>query len=215
MSSWFTVLRHLLRRTEQIAPHIEGRFLPGGLGEPDQFETITIIDNEPHLINPEPVARERWQPPGITRHPKIQPLGEDLWGTTFAIEYRDAQGRVSFRRITIRELYRASEDNTLYLQCFCHERQAIRSFRFDRIVSVIDLDGEIHEPRSFFENELRVEIPTAKITPPKIRERTPPQLGNAEKAGHSQRAVVRDGLRVLIALSRADSFCIRPNLMWS
>lgn len=67
-----------------------------------------------------------------------------LEGQTFAIEYVNANGERSLRRISV---WAASGggDGVVYLEARCHERKAMRAFRSDRIVCCIDLDGEVHD----------------------------------------------------------------------
>ncbi|CAO3440070.1 hypothetical protein [Azospirillum endophyticum] len=147
----------------------------------------------------------------------FQAIAEDAAGSTFAIDYLDSKGTLSRRRITMREIYTNGERT--YVQAFCHERRAARSFRFDRIVEVIDIDGECHDPRRFFTEGLGLEFPTAEkvSVPPKapvspVRVETTAQHSRAakpdvrvtDKPGMAQRRVARDGLRVLVALARAD-----------
>jgi hypothetical protein len=115
-----------------------GAFVAEGLHEPDHPDTEidhyqtngTIAVAEPHE-------------------------DADLWGISIAIEYRDANGMLSRRRITLRRVFHASDGQSC-VGCFCHERGAVRTFRFDRIVSVIDADGVVWQPREFFTKELHV-----------------------------------------------------------
>lgn len=65
-------------------------------------------------------------------------------GQSFLIEYRDSAGRRSARRITVWGIV-AGANGVPSLIARCHERQAQRQFRIDRIVSVVDYDGEVFE----------------------------------------------------------------------
>lgn len=67
-----------------------------------------------------------------------------ILGATFMIEYRDANGDETRRRITALDI----RDD--YLRARCHERQAMRSFRLDRILSVIDKQGVVFGTAEFF-----------------------------------------------------------------
>lgn len=68
----------------------------------------------------------------------------DMIGCTLAIEYIDAKGEASRRRVTVRGI--AEAQNGTLLRCYCHERQAPRSFRLDRVQSAIDLaSGEVFD----------------------------------------------------------------------
>ena len=138
-------------------------------------------------------------------------LDDDLFGVSFTIEYADATGNETRRRITIHDIY-LSPDGSTYLRCWCHERGAARTFRLDRVRCVIDADGVVHEPLLFFRDELAVQVaaPVIVDTPVKKREaalqrpkrpETPPEV---LRPGMAQRRVARDGLRVLAALSRSD-----------
>jgi hypothetical protein len=71
-------------------------------------------------------------------------------GFSLILAYQDAKGQVSERRITCHLLEVAGQHT--YLRAFCHEREARRQFRLDRIVSVIDLHtGEVlADPPRFF-----------------------------------------------------------------
>lgn len=57
------------------------------------------------------------------------------------IAYRDAQGRASERRVTVRAIH---GNPPHILLCFCHERRAFRHFRFDRIIEAVHPEtGEV------------------------------------------------------------------------
>ncbi|MEO5605584.1 MAG: hypothetical protein ABIR02_08230 [Novosphingobium sp.] len=69
-------------------------------------------------------------------HAPADPLG-------LFIAYVDAKGARSERRITARQL--SGEPPRLLLLAFCHERKAMRSFRFDRIVEAVCAEtGEVY-----------------------------------------------------------------------
>jgi hypothetical protein len=70
-------------------------------------------------------------------------------GQSFIIHYRNAAGRESLRRVTIWGI-RATGEGVPMLVGRCHERQATRSFRVDRILSATDYDGVLIEPLSDF-----------------------------------------------------------------
>lgn len=85
-------------------------------------------------------------PPVDTPEPDVSEAAElgHADGQCFMIEYRDVKGARSLRRITVRSLRRGAGDvPCLYAKC--HERNAMRSFRVDRIENCIDIDGEVHE----------------------------------------------------------------------
>jgi hypothetical protein len=120
-----------------------------------------------------------------------EPEGEhleesDLQGQSFIIEYRDSVGEVSNRRITIRSLKR-TDDGHLCLCAVCWERNALRSFRVDRILSLKRLSDPvaITDPVAFFEQYLH---------------------DNHDAGTSALLKGVRPGLRVLVYLSRCDGF---------
>ncbi len=73
-------------------------------------------------------------------------------GQSFAIDYVDHAGHPSHRRISVWAVERNPEGVPI-LVARCHERQAARAFRVDRITAVTDFDGTRREPlaRFFFE----------------------------------------------------------------
>lgn len=76
---------------------------------------------------------------------------ESIGGIGCIITYKDSGGDHSVRRITCRRLSR--KETTVYLQAFCHEREAVRTFRLDRIEEVCSGEtGEVFRPAGrFFE----------------------------------------------------------------
>lgn len=73
-------------------------------------------------------------------------------GQSFIIQYRDASGNESLRRITVWGI-RVNQIGIPILVAKCHERNATRCFRVDRIEIVTDFNGEIREPLSEFYRE--------------------------------------------------------------
>lgn len=65
-------------------------------------------------------------------------------GQCFMIEYRDSKGAMSRRRITVWSVTPGAGGAPCLL-ARCHERRADRSFRVDRIVSIITIHGEVVE----------------------------------------------------------------------
>jgi hypothetical protein len=198
----FTDLGKLFRRTDAAPLPMPRGFRPEGLDTSDHHETT--VDAHLHATITATGA--------VTRH-----ADGDLWGISISIEYQDAQGAFSRRRVTLRRLYHTATGE-LCLGCFCHERQALRTFRFDRIHSVIDGDGVVWKPAVFFERELHVhhdvlvtQAPKIPISEIMVRPKQPPHDAPClstpvarQPPGYAQRSAARDGLRVLIALSRAD-----------
>lgn len=105
---------------------------------------------------------------GITPDPK--PATRDTSGKPDAVEpvfctidYTDVAGHKSRRRITTRSVRCAGERSII--AAFCHERQALRHFRIDRISRVVTFDGEIFSATDFTENILGVDFWTARFAP--------------------------------------------------
>ncbi len=71
-------------------------------------------------------------------------------GLLVMIEYQDATGQRSSRRVTVYEI--REKNDHIYLHCYCHERSAPRMFRMDRIAAVIDPHtGEVFDnPEAYF-----------------------------------------------------------------
>lgn len=217
-------LKSLFRRTEAAPPTISPAFAPAGMDRPDDPEMMVQITIQSTFISfshqeteefhgtPEPTPAQK---AGIWAMPDLERVDDDLYGITFAIEYVDAKGAATTRRITLRDLYKDGRGLT-YLDCYCHERKAPRTFRFDRITTVIDADGVVHEPRTFFADELRVDLEAREPQEPFGRRQEVPIVVSAgaaqprktpdrsEKPGMAQRRAARDGLRVLAALARSD-----------
>lgn len=74
---------------------------------------------------------------------------ESVGGVGCIITYADSKGDVSVRRITCRKL--SHKGSVSYLQAFCHEREALRTFRISRIAEVAcGVTGEVFVPASAF-----------------------------------------------------------------
>lgn len=119
---------------------------------------------------------------------------ECLAGHTLMIEYRDATGATSRRAVTIRSFAPGTPG---YMRAVCHERHAFRSFRLDRITSVIDRYGEVFEPaESYFIHRFGL-VGFGLFSP-----------GMETEAEFNKRIlnIVRPGLLCLSALAGADRF---------
>ncbi len=107
----------------------------------------------------------------------------ELSGMTIGIEHvDDADGSVSRHWATI--VTTAEVDGHNRLLCHCFASEGLRSFRIDRVINLFDEHGETFDVREFL---LLKASPTKACT-----------------GGGSYRSVVRDGLRVLIAVARTD-----------
>ena len=101
---------------------------------------------------------------------------------TIGIEHVDTDGSVSRRWATI--VATADVDGQNRLLCHCFRSEGLRSFRMDRIINLFDEQGETFDVREFLH---------LKAAPTRAR-----------TGGGSYRSAIRDGLRVLIAIARAD-----------
>lgn len=106
----------------------------------------------------------------------------ELSGMTIGIEHADADGSVSRRWVTI--VATAEVDGHNRLLCHCFRSQGLRALRLDRVITIFDENGETFDVREFLQ---------LKANPSKAR-----------TGGGSYRSAIRDGLRVLIAIARAD-----------
>lgn len=80
---------------------------------------------------------------------ELSPDLEGVAGVGCILTYSDCEGNVSLRRVSCRKL--SERTGVLYLQGFCHERQALRTFRVDRITEVVcGSTGEVFVPASVF-----------------------------------------------------------------
>ncbi|WP_143598921.1 WYL domain-containing protein [Pseudothioclava arenosa] len=95
------------------------------------------------VLDPEP--DDAGAPVEICRRYYIEPF-------FLMIDYTDAQGNPSCRRVTMRVI--EERHGLYYLQAFCHERQAMRSFRVDRISDIISQDGEVEPAAPWFDEIL-------------------------------------------------------------
>ncbi|MFG1373975.1 WYL domain-containing protein [Xanthobacter oligotrophicus] len=118
-------------------------------------------------------------------------------GQAFAIDYVDHAGNASHRRISVWAVQRNVEGVPILI-AKCHERQAARAFRVDRITAVTDLDGAKREPlvRFFYE--------TFGFLWPKDAILAPAEE-DADVRWDRIRAIIRKaGVTLLAALARAD-----------
>ncbi|MGE5546244.1 MAG: WYL domain-containing protein [Solirubrobacterales bacterium] len=85
----------------------------------------------------------------------------EVAGLALGIVYLNAAGKETRRRITVRSVSSRGEVQQLY--AYCHEREALRQFRVDRIKELLVLaTGEvIEDPKAFFDG-LSGRDPTAE-----------------------------------------------------
>ena len=134
----------------------------------------------------------------------------DLDEAFVAIEYEDAAGNETRRRITMRKLSRGP--NAPIVTAICHERHAIRHFRTDRIGCIITKDGEIIDTGTFFRDTLGIDL--ADFRPDEgigiarlLRERLRPPVSILVAAARS------DGQFLPVELDAIERF-IEDHIAW-
>jgi hypothetical protein len=127
--------------------------------------------------------------------PRLQAAPIETSGRMLVIEYSDSKGALSCRRITFRRIEHlpsTNDDGRYYLIGWCHERRALRSFRVDRLLSLMDgRTGEIFEP---------IESGIELLSEAGFVSRSAP----ARAPTRSARSLLRDGLKILTFLARCD-----------
>lgn len=133
----------------------------------------------------EPVQNEPWRPPEARPFPPSRNAVSPAPGERDVdIEYADADGVVTNRRVTIWEA--SFDGSALYIRGFCHARGAERTFRADRILRLsVAKTGAPEDP----------EIYCAALVPP---ERRPDPEHDAVMSR------CRSALLPLIWIARAD-----------
>ncbi|MBF0325548.1 MAG: WYL domain-containing protein [Alphaproteobacteria bacterium] len=85
----------------------------------------------------------------------------DVVGLALGIVYQGASGQETRRRITVSSL--VSRGDAVLVNAWCHERQAFRQFRLDRIGEVVVLaTGEVFDDAAAFFDGLHGRDPTAE-----------------------------------------------------
>ena len=122
----------------------------------------------------------------------------DLEEVYTLIDYRDAKGQPSRRRITMRKLSRGP--NAPILSAICHERHAIRAFRTDRIEGFIEDTGEVIECSTFFREIMSIDL--SVLTPTRPQNVAAPDTALSLARGF--RSELRAPLSILVAFARSD-----------
>lgn len=117
-----------------------------------------------------------------------------------AIEYTDAAGNQSRRRITLRKL--APGPHAPILTAICHERHAVRHFRTDRIECAITADGEILNWPDFAQRVLAI-APQRILSGPQVV-----ALNSAQRV----RDFLRAPISILVLAARADDHLAQSEL---
>ncbi|MFC4668165.1 WYL domain-containing protein [Seohaeicola nanhaiensis] len=141
-------------------------------------------------------------PDGATddRHPFGSPSHTvQLDNVLCVIDYRDANANVTRRRVTLLSV--AEVGHWKYVKAVCHERQAFRTFRADRILHFIDpKTGEVSEVDTYFRDFLGVDLNgLADLAGLSFD----PLLPARDEAGKI-RAALRPDISLLVAVARAD-----------
>lgn len=173
---------------------------------PDIVISVTLApmapwteERETDIVLAEETSFIRIAPPQPTQ-PKREHGGAHAWAgkETFQtdplfclIDYVDAAGEPSRRRVTIRRIIRDAD--RLWLGAYCHERKASRSFRADRVRNFITSDGEVIEARQFLADFLGVETTGGT-----------PAFPSAEALQESLIDHLRPAMTILVAASRSD-----------
>lgn len=112
------------------------------------------------------------------------------------IEYEDAAGEPSTRRINLKEIF--GSRGRIYLECYCLERQAPRRFRADRVIDVYcGVTGEdIGPPERLFQPRYTDDDAFARARKP-----SPPKI-LVQESDDLRR--MRAALRVLMTIARSD-----------
>jgi len=119
----------------------------------------------------------------------LSPDLEGVAGVGCIVTYADSKGSVSIRRVTCRKL--SNRAAVVYLQGYCHERQALRTFRVDRMTEVAcGVTGEVFVPGGLFFERFDVTSDGGSAVGFGLR----PQLA----------ADLRAGLNVLAFLAKVD-----------
>lgn len=151
-------LETYFRHTGDQPPLVAPAAAPIGLEQPDSIELLIMVEQmEVDTGTPEPEFRPRQARRAKAEQPRYQQIGEDLAGISMSIDYVDAKGMATRRRIRLQSMAHDGAGR-VHVFAHCHERSANRHFLFERICSVIDIDGEIHEPAAYFTNELRIDL---------------------------------------------------------
>lgn len=119
----------------------------------------------------------------------------DLEPVFTVIDYCDARGNRTRRRITLRSIEQGSVAPVL--RAICHERKALRSFRCDRIEWFLEDDGEAIAPDTFFAEVLAIDLD-------RIGEPETDESDLEIQFADDLREMIGSPLVVLVAAARAD-----------
>ena len=119
----------------------------------------------------------------------------DVDRINFAIDYIDSSGEFTRRPITISEI--SNGEIFPIVTAYCHLRQGVRTFRVDRIQSIITMNGEVFEPAVYFLNAFGIDL--------RAFARVDAEIANDPLAMAQQcRALLRPALALLVLAARSD-----------
>ena len=122
------------------------------------------------------------------------------------IDYKDAGGKRTRRRITMQRLVKGPEGPIV--EAICHERQRFRMFRCDRIECFIGHDdGEITATDQFFREVLLLDLAELTPTKPKRQKTLGPTATQttAITGARAMREKLRAPLSILVLAATADN----------
>lgn len=159
-----------------------------------------IVGRAPHIDAPAPdlpanvIAKDQ---PDIELIDEEEAGGDakffDLDPVYTIMDYTDAAGNETRRRITMRRLARGPQ--APILTAVCHERRAVRYFRWDRISGFIDDDGEVLEAGEFLSKTFGLTLASLELEAVDASERN-----DARRI----RDILRPALSILAAAARSD-----------
>ncbi|WP_353429282.1 hypothetical protein [Paracoccus denitrificans] len=113
------------------------------------------------------------------------------------IDYKDAGGKLTTRPVTLMSLQR--RETGLLISAVCHLRRSLRTFRADRIVTVVTADGEVFDGPRFLQ-----EILGLTLEPSAAPHHRVPSRRKAKNGQKPLRSVILAPLTVLVACGKAD-----------
>lgn len=175
---------------------------------PNLAEVAAISLENAESSKPLPEARPEMLTAADDPAERIRQTGEytrtvDLDRVNFAIDYIDTEGKVTRRAVTIQSV--GSKGIFPMMEAFCHLRNQTRSFRIDRIQSIITRDGEVIDPARYFLEALNIDLRLfAKIDKDTLDD----PLAQARQC----RKVLRPALALLVLAARSDGKFHRAEL---
>lgn len=157
------------------------------------FEKSPDENTPPPRVTPPVAAVPPWVIDDKFEEPNTYSL--ELEPVFAIIDYQDANGNDTRRRITMRTL--STGPRAPLLTAICHERRALRHFRTDRIGAFIDGDtGEVTLAPKFFLEIMDIDLGDFGSKPEDIAASTAAKI----------RDRLRPALSILTATARADDF---------